>query len=387
MDLPIGTVLGESYRLTRIIGTGGMGSIYEAAHTGSGKRVAVKVMSREMVAYPEALARFRREVKVTSALEHPNIVHVVDYGVSPTGEPYLVMEYLEGEDLDRRLEREKRVSVETAVPIVKQTASALAVAHAEGIVHRDLKPGNVFLCQAPKGEVLVKVVDFGISKVLKSSATKLTMTRAVFGTPEYMAPEQAAGYVDMIDHRSDQWSLACVAWQMLSGQLPFWKPDVQSLLNQVVAGEPNPLPAGGGARIRPELDQVLRRALSKRREDRFPTINAFARAFEAAADGKAPAPEAGRRTTPAPRPPLAQARVREPRPPRRLGPWLLLGAVWVVLGALGWTFRAELTAALAKRFPALGLDAGASTRRARAPDGPTDDDSGAHRRRHPTPRN
>ena len=115
MQLPVGTVLGDNYRLTRLIGTGGMGSIYEAAHSGAGKRVAVKVMSRELVAYPEALARFRREVKVTTALEHPHIVDVVDFGVSPTGEPYLVMEYLEGEDLERRLERDGRVPLVTAV--------------------------------------------------------------------------------------------------------------------------------------------------------------------------------------------------------------------------------------------------------------------------------
>jgi serine/threonine-protein kinase len=375
MDLPLGTVLGESYRLTRLIGTGGMGSIYEAAHTSAGKRVAVKVMAREMVAYPEALARFRREVKVTSALEHPHIVHVVDFGVSPTGEPYLVMEYLEGEDLDRRLERDKRVAIDTAVPIVKQVASALAVAHAEGIVHRDLKPGNVFLTKVPKHEVFVKVVDFGISKVLKTSVTKLTMTRAVFGTPEYMAPEQAAGQIDWIDHRSDQWSLAAVSWQMLSGHLPFWKPDVQSLLNQVVAGAPNPLPAADAARITPELRQVLDRALSKRREDRFPTINAFARAFEAAAEGKAPAPEAKRATpvasapvdVPAPREAPRPARM-VPRPSRRLGPWLLLAAVWLVLAGLGWTFRAEIRASLAKRFPGLGLDGAGD---------------GDHHRRHP----
>jgi len=388
MDLPLGTVLGESYRLTRLIGTGGMGSIYEAAHTGAGKRVAVKVMAREMVAYPEALARFRREVKVTSALEHPHIVHVVDFGVTPSGVPYLVMEYLEGEDLDRRLERDKRVAIDTAVPIVKQVASALAVAHAEGVVHRDLKPGNVFLTRVPQHDVFVKVVDFGISKVLKSSVTKLTVTRAVFGTPEYMAPEQAAGQVDWIDHRSDQWSLACVAWQMLSGQLPFWKPDVQSLLNQVVAGAPNPLSPADAARITPELRQVLDRALSKRREDRFPTINAFARAFEAAADGKAPAPEPKRAPTPVASAPVAAPAPREasrparaaPRPSRRLWPWLLLGAVWLVLGALGWTFRAELTAALAKRFPSLGLP-GASSARGGAPE-----EDGEHRRRRATKR-
>src|SRR3954464_1679537 len=218
MDLPVGTVLGETYRISRLIGIGGMGAIYEAAHIGAGKRVAIKMMSRELAAHPEALARFRREVQVTTELAHPHIIEVVDFGASPTGEPYLVMEFLEGEDLEQALERQGRMPLPAAGQIIKQVASALAVAHGEGVVHRDLKPGNVFLKQVEGGGVFVKVVDFGISKVLKATTTKLTMARAVVGTPEFMAPEQAAGRVDQVDHRSDQWALACLAWHMLSGR-------------------------------------------------------------------------------------------------------------------------------------------------------------------------
>jgi serine/threonine-protein kinase len=345
MDLPVGTVL-DHYRLTRLIGTGGMGAIYEAADVSGGRRVAVKVMSREMVAYPEALARFRREVKVTSALEHPNIVDVFDFGTSPAGQPFLVMEYLDGEDLDYRLQRERRLPLPDAVQIVKQLASALAAAHAEGIVHRDLKPGNVFLVRggggAGGGEVHVKVVDFGISKVLKASTTQLTVARAVFGTPEFMAPEQAAGRIDLIDHRTDQWALACVAWQMLSGQLPFWRPDVNALLAQVAAEEPNPLQGDDAALIPPELDKVLRRALSKRREDRWKTIGAFARAFESAAGAVAPA-----RSTPAAAPAVAPAREAPPARRHRRGSWVAVTAVVfaiavVAAGAAAWIFRADL---------------------------------------------
>jgi len=260
--LAIGTVLGGAYRLTRVIGLGGMGGVYEAVHKGSGKRVAVKVMSRELAAHPEGLARFRREVKLTSELEHPHIVAVVDSGTSPSGEPYLVMEYLEGEDLDQLLARERRLPGTVAVAIVKQLASALAVAHAAGIVHRDLKPANVFLLRTPDAAVFVKVVDFGISKSLKSSTTKLTRARTlVVGTPEYMAPEQAAGKVHEIDHRIDQWSLACIAWQMLSGQQPFSNPDVNALLYQVMYQDPTPLGLGrsldlGGLRGRARADQL-----------------------------------------------------------------------------------------------------------------------------------
>ena len=328
MDLPVGTVLGDSYRITRLMGIGGMGAIYEAEQIATGRRVAIKMMSRELSAHPEALARFRREVKVTSELAHPHIVDVFDFGASPTGEPYLVMEYLDGEDLEQRLERDGLVRLGTAVEIVKQLASALAVAHAEGIVHRDLKPGNVFLVNVENAAVFVKVVDFGISKVLKAATTKLTMARAVVGTPEFMSPEMAAGRVDLIDHRSDQWALACLSWHMLSGQLPFWKPDVNAILDQVIGGEPTPLGPERAGRIPREVEKVIRRALSKKREDRFPTITAFARAFEAAAAG---APARG------------AARARRAAPPKRghTGLWLSLGVVAALAGA-GWMFREEI---------------------------------------------
>jgi len=373
MDLPAGTVLGDTYRITRLIGIGGMGAIYEAAHVGAGKRVAVKMMSKELSEHPEALARFRREVKVTTELAHPNIVDVFDFGVSPTGEPYLVMEYLDGEDLEHYLEREGCVPLPTAVEIVKQLASALAVAHQEGVVHRDLKPGNVFLARSPGGEgAFVKIVDFGISKVLKSTTTQLTMARAVVGTPEFMAPEQAAGRVDWVDHRSDQWALACVTWHMLSGQLPFWKPEVNDILNQVIAGEPTPLSPQRAGRIPREVDKVLRRALSKRREGRFPTITAFARAFEAAA-GDAPARPASSAS------PSRAAGGRAAPARSRTGLWLSLCAVLVALATVGWIFRAEIQAS--KWWPgggdgARGADGAGVTTPGRA-------DDSDHRRRHP----
>jgi serine/threonine-protein kinase len=337
MDLPAGTILGDSYRITRLIGIGGMGAIYEATHVGSGKRVAIKMMSKELSAHPEALARFRREVQVTTELNHPNIIEVVDVGASPDGVPYLVMEYLDGEDLEARLERDGRVPLPVAVQIIKQVASALSVAHAEGVVHRDLKPGNVFLLRTADGSVFVKVVDFGISKVLRAATTKLTMATAVVGTPEFMSPEQAAGRVDLIDHRSDQWALACLAWHMLSGRLPFWKADVSGILNQVITGEPTPLAPEFAGLIPRDVDKVLRRVFSKKREDRFPTINAFARAFEAAAAGavqRPPTPAAGRRVAPV----VASA-------PPRTGLWFALGVLVVAAATAGWMFRVEITSA------------------------------------------
>ncbi|HXI56119.1 MAG TPA: serine/threonine-protein kinase, partial [Polyangia bacterium] len=141
----IGTVLGDAYRLTGVIGRGGMGAVYEGVHLRLNKRVAVKLMARELAENPEALARFRREAEVTSQLGHPHIVQVFDFGAAPTGEPYLVMEFLEGEDLDQRIRRAGRLNVAEAAHMINQIASALAATHAKGIVHRDLKPANIFV--------------------------------------------------------------------------------------------------------------------------------------------------------------------------------------------------------------------------------------------------
>jgi serine/threonine protein kinase len=356
--LPIGTVLDGAYRLTRLLGQGAMGTVYEAHHTGAGKRVAVKVMHRELLAYPELAARFRREAKVTSELHHPNVVSVFGFGATPAGQPYLVMELLDGEDLQTRLERVGPLPLETVVQIVNQVASALAATHAAGVVHRDLKTDNVFLVRAPDGAVIAKVVDFGLSKVLKTSATKLTVARAVFGTPEFMAPEQAEGRQDAIDHRSDQWSLACLAWFASTACLPFSGPDVNAILNQVISAVPTPV-GPDAPPISAEVDKVLRRALSRHRADRFPTIRAFARAFEAAAGGAA-APEVGPDAPTPRRPPTppgavaveaaqrfpVQAReAGQARPGRRrgLGGWLAITAALAVaiLAGAGWLLRGQ----------------------------------------------
>jgi serine/threonine-protein kinase len=344
--LPAGTVLDGTYRLTRLLGQGAMGTVYEGHHTGAGKVVAVKVMHRELLAYPELAARFRREAKVTSELSHPHVVNVFGFGATPAGQPYLVMEFLDGEDLQTRLERVGALPPATVVQIVNQVASALAEAHAAGVVHRDLKTDNVFLVRAPEDAVLAKVVDFGLSKVLKTSGTKLTVARAVFGTPEFMAPEQAEGRQDAIDHRSDQWSLAVLAWFCWTACLPFTGPDVNATLNQVISAIPAP-PAPTAPRFPPEVDKVLRRALSRRRSDRFPTVRAFARAFEAAVEGRPePAP---RRPTPTPAHALAAqapARsaaeaegARDSARPRRSGIWLVLAAALAIVGGAAWALR------------------------------------------------
>jgi serine/threonine-protein kinase len=281
----IGTVLGGSYKITRLIGQGGMGAVYEGVQLRLERRVAVKLMARELSANAEAIARFRREAEVTSQLGHPHIVQVFDFGEAPTGEPYLVMEYLEGEDLEKRIARIGKMSAPAASHIIRQVASALSATHAKGIVHRDLKPANVFLLSVEGETDFVKVVDFGISKV-RAAGTKLTAALAVMGTPNYMAPEQAEGRIDEIDHRTDQWALACIAYELLAGRPPFIGENVASLLYQVIHQAPSPL-ANMNPGLPSQVEEVLRRALSKTQVGRFSTMTEFSRAFEGAASGKA----------------------------------------------------------------------------------------------------
>jgi serine/threonine-protein kinase len=280
----VGTVLGDAYRLTRVIGRGGMGAVFEGQHLRLNKRVAVKMMTRELAENAEALARFRREAEVTSQLGHPHIVQVFDFGVSAAGEPYLVMELLEGEDLDQRLRRVGRLPLPAATNIIKQVSSALAATHGKGIVHRDLKPANIFLLTVDETD-FVKVVDFGISKV-RAATTRLTAASVVMGTPYYMSPEQASGRVDEIDHRTDQWALACIAYELLAGRPPFTGENAASLLYQVVHQAPSPLTTRA-PEVPAALDQVLGCALAKPIEERFASMTLFARAFEDAVAGRA----------------------------------------------------------------------------------------------------
>jgi eukaryotic-like serine/threonine-protein kinase len=279
-----GAVLEGAYRLVRQIGQGGMGAVYEAVQLRLNKRVAVKIMSYESASDTVALARFHREAEITSKLGHPNLVSVIDFGTAESSEPYLVMEFLDGEDLEQRMRKVERLPIATIVRITRQVASALGAAHAQGVVHRDLKPANIFLLQVPGEPEFVKVLDFGISKV-KAVSARLTRAKTVVGTPYYMSPEQALGRVDDTDHRADQWALACIVWEMLSGRRPFEADDATALLYQITHIDPPPLkpyPMG----LPPAAESVLRRALSRRFDQRFPSIRTFAHEFEFSALGQ-----------------------------------------------------------------------------------------------------
>jgi hypothetical protein len=269
--------------------------------------VAVKVMARELTANVEALARFRREALVTSGLGHPHIVQVFDFSTTPTGEPFLVMEFLDGEDLDHRLRRVGRLPAADVVRMVKQVASALMATHNKGIVHRDLKPANIYLLEVAGETDFVKVLDFGISKV-RSASTKLTRTSSIMGTPNYMSPEQAKGKIEDIDERTDQWALACIAWECLSGQGPFVGENVPSILFQIVH-EPPPSLLPQVAGLHPQVEEVLLRGLAKNKNDRFAKVDDFATELEAAVTG-----------TPAKRCRAYRGRCRCPRPRWTMAP-------------------------------------------------------------------
>jgi eukaryotic-like serine/threonine-protein kinase len=218
-DTRIGEVLGDKYRLIRLIGQGGMGSVYEAQHALVGRRFAVKLLRPECAAIPEAVARFHREATAVAELESKHIVGVFDFGFA-TGSPYIVMEYLTGEDCRSALRRAGTLAASRAAQLVSEACKGLEVAHRLGIVHRDLKPENLFIAREPDGADIVKVLDFGIAK-LRHRATTLFSTQAgaVMGTVVYMSPEQARESRD-VDHRTDIYSLGATLYEMLSGRPP-----------------------------------------------------------------------------------------------------------------------------------------------------------------------
>jgi serine/threonine-protein kinase len=222
------------------------------------------------------MARFRQEAEITSALRHPHIVQMFDFNVTDEGVPYLVMELLDGRPLSVGMTPGELFEPRTVLRIVEQIAEALQFAHDSGVVHRDLKPDNVILLSVGGRDDFVKLVDFGISQA--SWRTRLTGEPIVAGTPQYMAPEQANGLRDEIDHRADQFSLAAIAYRLLTGREPFEGDEALAVLYQVVHAEPQ-APSVLAPWLATDVDAVIARGMSKRPADRYPSIEAFARAL------------------------------------------------------------------------------------------------------------
>lgn len=277
----IGRVLRDTYRILAPLQEGGMGKVFAAEHVRLHRRVAVKFLARHLAGDQSALARFQREAEIVSQLHHPHIVHILEFDATPEGQPYIVMEFLHGESLADRLDRGRILPVNDVVQIIAQIASGLQLAHTTGIVHRDLKPANVFLLNMPDSSCFAKLLDFGISKPATGGA-RVTREFDVLGTPDYMAPEQASGHTALVDHRADQFALAVMAYETLSGTMPFRGDSVATLLTAVINEQPAPLTEVAPL-LRPEMTPVVLRALAKDPNARFDTIAEFASALAQAA--------------------------------------------------------------------------------------------------------
>ena len=279
-DAHLSSVLKETYRIEQLLGRGGMGAVYLATHLRLGSKVAVKLLLSGISGNPEVQHRFRREAKVAMDLSDENIVHIHDYDVTREGTPFIVMEYLEGEDLADMLRREAPLHLERAVDIARQIGSALSAAHGQGVVHRDLKPENIFLKRRANGEETVKVVDFGIAKILNSDSM-VTRTGALMGTPLFMAPEQAR-QESTIDGRADIFSFGCILYTMLSGQLPFYGEKYAQVLLQIISRHPPPLRSMVPLLPR-DVEAVVHQALAKDPAERFQSVDLMMHALSKAA--------------------------------------------------------------------------------------------------------
>ncbi len=273
-----GRVLSGRYRLIRPIGHGAQAAVWVAEHLALSTQVAVKLIDPSLAQRPDAVTRFRREATAAAALRSPHVVQIIDHGIDEE-QPFIVMELLEGQDLFERLEKRDRLSLRETARIVSQVARALTKAHESGVVHRDLKPENVFLAHNVDDEI-VKVLDFGVAKVKDPMRVNSQKTRQgqLLGTPQYMSPEQVKGTTD-VDFKADLWALGIIAFQCVTGDLPFDSDGVGDLLLQITIGEiPTP------SRVLPGLpksfDAWFSRACARKAADRFGSAMDMARALE-----------------------------------------------------------------------------------------------------------
>jgi serine/threonine protein kinase len=280
-----------NYLATALLGEGGMGAVYLAEHPSIGRQVAIKVLRAELGRDAQSLARFINEARAANSIRHPNIIEILDSGVTENGISYLVMELLRGESLTARIKRKGRVPPNEAVALVMQTASALGAAHAKGIVHRDLKPDNLFVVpdEANPGSEHIKVLDFGIAKLQTTAPGGFVKTRtgALMGTPIYMSPEQCLGTKE-VDARSDIYSLGAILYELTTGRPPFISEGFGALLNMHLNQPPRP-PREIEPTISPGLASAMLKMLAKKPEDRFQSM-AEVESVLAAASGLVPSP-------------------------------------------------------------------------------------------------
>jgi eukaryotic-like serine/threonine-protein kinase len=278
IDALVGSTLGKDYRVLQVLGTGGMAVVYLVEHQTLLKRFAAKVLSSELASSAEARERFTQEAHAASQLDHENIVTISDFGITADQRPFFVMELLRGQTLDQRL-GDGPMSIEEVVAVAVPVARALAHAHAEGIVHRDIKPENIFLVQRSQGRWGVKVVDFGIAKLPINP--KRTSRNETLGSPLFMAPEMIRGEDDAVDQRADVYSFGVLLYLMLCGRLPFFDENLRKVMQMHLAS-PVPPPRAVNPALSEPLAAVVERALAKRPDDRYPSLDLLLIEFEAA---------------------------------------------------------------------------------------------------------
>jgi serine/threonine-protein kinase len=277
---PGDTIDGGKYRIVRLLGEGGMGAVYEGENTRIHRRVAIKVLHAAIAAKADVVQRFEREAQAAGRIGSEHIVEVLDLGSSPAGDRFMVMEYLEGESLGERIRRKQRLGPNEVAGVLYQLLAGLGAAHGAGIIHRDLKPDNVFLVHARAGQRdFVKILDFGVSKFASlESELSMTKTGAVVGTPFYMSPEQARG--QEIDARSDLFSVGVVAYQAVTGRVPFNAATFNELVFKIALESPEP-----AEQVAPDLDPdfaaIIARAMTRDAAKRFQSAAEFQRAIDA----------------------------------------------------------------------------------------------------------
>ena len=271
MHVMVGQLIDSKYRIVRLLGEGGMGAVYEGENVRIGHRVAIKVLHSDIATRGDVLERFEREAQAAGKIGSDHIVEVYDLGELPDGARYMVMEYLEGENLSSRVQSRGRMTSDAIAPIMMQLLEGLGAAHAAGIIHRDLKPDNIFLVREKKtGADFVKIVDFGVSKFNRSSpegAMSMTRTGTVIGTPYYMSPEQAKGSKHT-DHRSDLYSVGVVLFECATGRVPFQADTFNELMFKIVL-EPPPDPETLVQGLDPRFAAIIRKAMAREQDARY----------------------------------------------------------------------------------------------------------------------
>jgi serine/threonine-protein kinase len=351
-DPMLGQVLAGRYLIQRKLGEGGMGAVYLATHNVLEKQVALKVLHGEFARKPDLVERFMQEAKAASRIRHENVIDISDFGTTPDGLVFFAMELLTGHDLHEEIARARLAGQLLPWPrskrIFLQICAALSAAHALGIIHRDLKPENIYLVDFLGEPDFVKLLDFGIAKLTEVAEgdRKLTRTGMLFGTPEYMSPEQARG--DTVDHRVDVYAMGCILFQLVTGRVPFEAENFMGVLSLHLIQPPPTIPPEvfdsiGAPRA---LAQVIDRALAKDRNQRFATIDELSRAVRAASGDKLTGPVSTQGNVAAPASTATLGRVKTQwtgnlsvpevdavEPPRKSRMALVVGAVLLVGGA------------------------------------------------------